>query len=124
MKTEHFTKANLAILGSCFLDAKGNFISGGVDHEIGVHEEQAQKIVKELCGNDEDKYWTKQEEISEKFGFTYEFLESIGYLRYSHWVGLHGVFNGELDKMTLQQKAAIRQFCRVKGTTWDKVVKD
>lgn len=123
MKEVHFTQADLINLPSCFLDPKGNFIIGGVDHEIGVHEEMACKILDEKFGED---YMSDNYDLIRKGrNYTYEYLEEeLGYWRYSHWVGDSGAFNGEKDKMTHAQKLAIREFCKVNEVTWDRVVRD
>lgn len=122
MKKEHFKQADLTNLSSCFLDPQGNFISGGVDHEVGVHEEMACKLLDELFG--EDYSLDNYDKIREGRNYTYEYLEEeLGYWRYSHWVGEFGVFNGEPEKITFAQKLAIREFCKANLTTWEKVVR-
>lgn len=122
MIKEHFKKADLINLPSCFLDPRGNFIYGGVNHEIGVHEEMAQNIVEDIMGEDFLEVWEK---LSNNYSYTYQYLEEeLGYWRYSHWLGDYGVFNGELNKMSFAQKLAIREFCKVNKTTWEDVVRD
>ncbi len=120
MRKEHFTKANLFELPSCFLDPKGNLIFLSGTHETGIHEELAAEILDKDFGESFvlDNYW----KVKDNRTYLYEYLEEVeGYFRYSHWVGEHGVFNGEASKLTHAQKLAIREFCKVNGTTWDKV---
>jgi hypothetical protein len=112
----HFTKADLVNLGSCFLDPKGNFIFG--DGGFGVHEALAFDILEDLYGDDLDAIY----EVQKDHHYTYEAVQDeLGYIRYSDWVGPHGVFIGKKDKLSYAQKLAIRAFCKANGTTWEQV---
>jgi hypothetical protein len=121
MRTEHFTKVDLTNLPSCFLDPKGNFIFSGRHGEIGVHEGMAFDILDETFG--EDYMLDNYDKIRDGYTYTYEYLESeLGYWRYSHWIGNHGSFNGEKKLLSHAQKLAIKQFCRVNGVTWERMM--
>lgn len=121
MKIIHFSQVDLLELPSCFLDPKGNIIILSASREVGVHEELACEILDTVYG--EDYQLDHYHEIRDCGMYTYQYLEEkLGYFRYSHWIGSHGVFNGEMDKMTFAQKQAIRQFCKVNGVSWNKIL--
>lgn len=108
-------------MGSCFLDPKGNLIFPDRQDSIGVHEGLAYEILDDIYGDD----FEKEVDIYEKHSYAYAYLEEeLGYYRYSHWLGEHGHFSGEVKKRTHAQKLAIREFCRVNGATFNRVTYD
>lgn len=119
MYSEHFTKTNLIELPSCFLDGKGNFILPDLNFQLGVHEALAYEIINSFG---EDYYSDNYDKIRGCGMYSYQYLETLGYWRYSHWIGQYGQFNGDSSKLTHAQKLAMREFCKVHGITWDRVV--
>ena len=120
MYSEHFTQANLISLPSCYLDSKGNFIFSDLNFFLGVHESLGNEIINSFG---ETYFLDKYREIRACGNFSYQYLETLGYWRYSDWVGDFGQFNGDLTKLSHAQKLAIREFCKVNQTTWNEVVK-
>ena len=118
MTKTHFTKANLLMLYSCYLDTEGNFIWNG-DKSIGAHEEMAMDLIKEKYGLDEDGFldWA----MDNRQNYYYEHIESWGWIRYCHWGREHGRFVIE-GTPTLAQKAAMKAFCRANEIPLDLVV--
>ena len=108
---------DLATIRNAWLSPDGQLV---VDHEEfegwAWHEDLARCIIGDLyqAGWRE---WGKHK----PYGCFYEYLESVGWIRFCGWSGKHGRWI-IANVVTVAQREVINRWIEIKGTTWDEAV--
>ena len=119
----NYSESDMTNLTCAWLSPKGVFYTSEQFY-VGFHAENSLDVVSDYLGltGEESRIW-EDEGLRENNRFADDRLvEELGFVKYSSWVGENGIFSLP-DKITFQQRQAIKSYCRVVGVSWDEVIR-